>query len=102
MRALLTGAHPRMLLDQGALGTEDDETGALAASASCGVIEGLRTMGFEPWIWMGRRSAWCTIGAATDVLGLLRWWAHNGVGLLKGRNLRAPRYRVLTLQGFVA
>jgi hypothetical protein len=46
--------------------------------------------------------AWCTIGAATDVLGLLRWWAHNGVGLLKGRDLRAPRYRVLTLQGFVA
>ena len=31
MRALLTGARPRMLLDQGALGTEGDEMGALAA-----------------------------------------------------------------------
>jgi hypothetical protein len=31
MRALLTGARPRMLLDQYALGTEGDEMGALAA-----------------------------------------------------------------------
>jgi Transposase DDE domain len=46
--------------------------------------------------------AWCTKGAATDVLGLLRLWAYNVVGLLKGRYLRASRYRSLTLGGFVA
>ncbi len=45
--------------------------------------------------------AWCTTGAATDVLGLLRLWAYNGVGLLTGRYLRAPRLRALTLAGFV-
>jgi hypothetical protein len=46
--------------------------------------------------------AWCTQGAATDVLGLLRLWAYNLVGLLKGRYLRTARYRALTIAGFVA
>lgn len=46
--------------------------------------------------------AWWTPGAATAVLGLLRLWAYNGVGRLKGRYLRASRYRRLTLGGFVA
>jgi hypothetical protein len=46
--------------------------------------------------------AWCTHGAATDVLGLLRWWAYHWVGLLKGRSLRAARYRAGPLAGFVA
>jgi hypothetical protein len=31
MRALLTAARPRVFLDQCALGTEDNEMGALAA-----------------------------------------------------------------------
>ncbi len=44
---------------------------------------------------------WCTKGASTDVLGLLRLWAYHVVGLLKGRYLRAPWYRALTVAGFV-
>ncbi|HSF29365.1 MAG TPA: ISAs1 family transposase [Candidatus Tectomicrobia bacterium] len=46
--------------------------------------------------------AWCTRGAATDVLGLLRLWAYNLLNLLKGRYLRATCYRRLTVAGFVA
>jgi hypothetical protein len=59
---------------------------------------GFRTLDLE---WH-EEQAWCTTGAATDVLGLLRLWAYNLVGLLKGRYLRASRYRRLTLGGFVA
>jgi hypothetical protein len=59
---------------------------------------GFRTLDME---WQEER-AWCTKGAATDVLGLLRLWAYNLVGLLKGRYLRARRYRAHTLAGFVA
>jgi hypothetical protein len=51
--------------------------------------------------WQEER-AWCTTGAATDVLGLLRLWAYNLVGLLKNRYLRATRYRALSLASFVA
>ncbi len=58
---------------------------------------GFRTLDME---WQ-EEQAWCTKGAATDVLGLLRLWAYNLVGLLKGRYLRASRYRTLTLGGFV-
>lgn len=59
---------------------------------------GFRTLDLE---WH-EEQAWCTTGAATDVLGLLRLWAYNLVGLLKGRYLRASRYRRLTLGAFVA
>jgi hypothetical protein len=59
---------------------------------------GFRTLDMD---WQEER-AWCTKGTATDVLGLLRLWAYNLVGLLKGRYLRAPRYRTCTLGGFVA
>jgi hypothetical protein len=59
---------------------------------------GFRTLDLE---WH-EEQAWCTKGAATDVLGLLRLWAYHVVGLLKGRYLRAARYRTLTLGGFVA
>jgi hypothetical protein len=45
--------------------------------------------------------AWCTKGAATDVLGLLRLWDYHLVGWLKGRYLRAARSRRLTLASFV-
>jgi hypothetical protein len=46
--------------------------------------------------------AWCTKGAASDVLGLWRLWASNLVGLLKGRDLRAACSRALTPASFVA
>jgi hypothetical protein len=46
--------------------------------------------------------AWCTKGAATDVLGVLRLWAYHVVGLLKGRDVRATRHRRRTVAGFVA
>jgi hypothetical protein len=59
---------------------------------------GLRTLDMD---WQEAR-AWCPKGAATDVVGLRRRWAYNLVGLLKGRDRRAPRYRALTLAGFVA
>jgi hypothetical protein len=59
---------------------------------------GFRTLDRE---WQ-EEQAWCTKGAATDVLGLLRLWAYNLLGLLTGRYLRAARYRNLTLGGFVA
>lgn len=58
---------------------------------------GFRTLDME---WEEER-AWCTKGAATDVLGLLRLWAYNLVGLLQGRYLRALRYRAQTLKSFV-
>jgi hypothetical protein len=58
---------------------------------------GFRTLDLE---WQEERP-WCTKGAATDVLGLLRLWAYNLVGLLKGRYLRAPRYRAFTVAGCV-
>lgn len=58
---------------------------------------GFRTLDMD---W-GEEHAWCTKGAATDVLGWLRLWAYNLVGLLKGRYLRAARYRAFTLVGFV-
>jgi hypothetical protein len=64
---------------------------------------GIEHNGFRPleMDWQEER-AWCTKGAATDILGRLRLWAYNGVGLLKGRDLRAACYRRLTLAGFVA
>lgn len=58
---------------------------------------GFRTLDMD---WQ-EEHPWCTKGAATDVLGLLRLWAYNLVGLLKGRYLRARRYHSLTLAGFV-
>jgi hypothetical protein len=58
---------------------------------------GVRTLDME---WEEER-AWCTTGAATDGLGLLRLGADNVVGLLKGRYRRAPRYRAQTLRSFV-
>jgi hypothetical protein len=71
-----------------------DGAGILGVVRSHWGIEnnGVQTLDMD---WEEER-AWCTIRAATDVLGLLRWWAYNWVGLLKGRDLRAPRYRVLT------
>jgi hypothetical protein len=64
---------------------------------------GIENNGFRTrdMAWQEAR-AWCTKGAATDGLGLLRRWAYNLVGLLKGRYLRARRYRAHTLAGFVA
>jgi Transposase DDE domain len=59
---------------------------------------GFRTLDMD---WQ-EEHAWCTKGMATDVLGLLRLWAYNLLGLLKGRYLRAGCYRRLTLVGFVA
>jgi hypothetical protein len=59
---------------------------------------GVRTLDVE---WQ-EEQAWCTKGAATEVLGLWRLWAYNVVGLLKGRYLRAACYRALTLASFVA
>lgn len=58
---------------------------------------GFRTLEMD---WQEER-AWWTKGAATEVLGWLRLWAYNLVGLLKGRYLRARRYRALTLESFV-
>ena len=58
---------------------------------------GVRTLEMD---WQEER-AWCTQGAATDVPGWLRLWADNLGGLLKGRYLRSPRRRRLTLGGFV-
>ena len=51
-----------------------------------------RTLGME----RHEEQAWCTKGAATDVLGLLRLWAYNLIGLLKGRYLRAARSHTVT------
>jgi hypothetical protein len=58
---------------------------------------GFRTLAMD---WREER-AWCTTGTATDVLGLLRLWAYNLVGLPKGRYLRASHYRGQTLASFV-
>ena len=58
---------------------------------------GFRTLDMD---WQ-EEHARCTKGAATEVLGLLRLWAYNLVGMLKGRYLRAAHYRRLTLEGFV-
>jgi hypothetical protein len=59
---------------------------------------GFRTLDRE---WQ-EEHPWCTKGAATDVLGLLRLLAYNMLGLLQGRYLRAVRYRRLSLAGVVA
>jgi hypothetical protein len=59
---------------------------------------GFRTLAID---WQEER-AWRTTGKATDVLGRLRLWAYNWLGLRKGRDLRARGYRRLTLAGFVA
>ena len=77
-----------------------DGLGSLGVVRGQGGIEnhGFRTLDMD---W-GEEHAWWTKGAATDVLGWLRLWAYHVVGLLKGRYLRAARYRALTVAGFVA
>jgi hypothetical protein len=59
---------------------------------------GVRTLDRD---WQEER-AWCTTGAATDVLGRLRVWAYHLVGLLKSRCWRAPRDRAVPLASLVA
>jgi hypothetical protein len=78
----------------------------LVGVAILGVVRshwGIENNGFRTldMAWQ-EEQAWCTKGTATDVLGLLRLWAYNLVGLLRGRYLRAARHRTLTLGGFVA
>lgn len=46
--------------------------------------------------------AWCTKGAATEVLGGVRLWADNLVGLWQGRYLHSEHTRKRTMGGFIA